>query len=48
MSTDQLLYILIASQAGLLGLLLRHMFNCRDARLDIQRIKDRIGMKDEL
>lgn len=47
MSTETLLYILIASQAGMLGLLLKHMFDCRDTRLDVQRLKDRVGMEDE-
>ena len=47
MSTETLLYILIGSQAGILGLLLKHMFDCKDMRLDVQRLKDRVGLEDE-
>ena len=47
MSTETLLYILIGSQAGLLALLLKHMFSCRDTRLDIERIKLKVGLEDE-
>ena len=39
MSVEQVLYILIACNAGLLGMFIAHLAKCRDTRVDIAVIK---------
>jgi hypothetical protein len=38
MPIEALINVLIASQAGLLGLFVWHLFKCRDTRVDIAKI----------
>jgi hypothetical protein len=42
MSEADVLKILIASQAGLLGMFIWHLFKCRDTRIDLAMIKGTI------
>ncbi len=39
MTIESLLTILIACDAGLLGMLIWHLFKCRDIRVDISEIR---------
>lgn len=39
MPVETIIYILIGCQAGLLGMLVMHLFKCRDTRVDIATIK---------
>ena len=43
MSVEAVLIILASCNAGLLGLLVWHLFKCRDTRIDIATIKGSIA-----
>lgn len=44
MDADSLVKLLIASQAGLLGMFVWHLFKCRDTRVDIASIKQSLSI----
>lgn len=43
MSTDDLLKILIGTQAGLAAMFVWHLFKCRDTRVDLATIKGAVA-----
>ena len=47
MSVEQVLYILIACNAGLLGMFVWHLFKCRDTRIDMAVIKNTLDRMEK-
>lgn len=43
MSTEELVRLLIGSQAGLLAMFVWHLFKCRDTRIDIAVIREQLA-----